>query len=105
VGLTDLFLWSFLMATAHGAGLMVAPALMGVSHAHSSHGLHLAAGTGLVFAVLAHTLAMLLVMGLVAWVVYSRFSLAILRRGWINFDLIWAVALLVVGGAALATAL
>ncbi len=105
VGLSDLFLWSFLMATAHGAGLMIAPALMGVSHAHDSHGMHLAAGTGLFLAVLAHTLAMLLVMGVVAWLVYSRFSLAILRRNWINFDLIWAGALLVVGAIALATAL
>ncbi len=105
VGLSDLLLWSFLMATAHGAGLMIAPALMEVGHAHGSHGMHLPAGPGLFLAVLAHTLAMLLVMGLVAWVVYSKFSLAILRRNWINFDLIWAGALLVVGGIALATAL
>lgn len=105
VGLSDLLLWSFLMATAHGAGLMIAPALMGVSHARGSHGVHLTAGTGLFLAVLAHTLAMLLVMGLVAWIVYSRFSLAILRRNWINFDLIWAGALLLVGAVALATAL
>jgi hypothetical protein len=102
VGLYDLFLWSFLMATAHGAGLMVAPAFMGVTQAHGSHhALHLSAGAGLFIAVLAHTFAMLLLMGLVAWIVYSKFSLAILRRNWVNFDLMWAAALLVVGGVAL----
>jgi hypothetical protein len=47
--------------------------------------------------ILAHTLAMLVVMALVAWVVYKRFGLQILRSHWINFDLIWAVALLIVG--------
>lgn len=106
VGLYDLFLWSFLMATAHGAGLMVAPAFMGVTQTHAGpHALHLSAGTGLFIAVLAHTLAMLVLMGLVAWIVYSKFSLAILRRNWVNFDLMWAAALLIVGGVALVTAL
>jgi hypothetical protein len=51
--------------------------------------------------VIVHTVAMLLVMGLVAWFVYRRFGLAILRRHWVNFDLIWAAALLVVGTIAL----
>jgi hypothetical protein len=105
VDLADLFWWSFLMATAHGAGLMVTPAFMGVSQAHGGHTLHMTPGTGLLLAVLAHTLAMLLVMGSVAWIVYTRFSLAILRRNWINFDLIWATALIVVGLIALIAAL
>jgi hypothetical protein len=106
VSLVDLFWWSFLMATAHGAGLMVAPVFAKVGQAHGSHAAHLpVAGTGLLFAVLVHTLAMLLVMGLVAWIVYTRFSLAILRRNWINFDLIWAAALLVVGTISLISAL
>jgi hypothetical protein len=93
------------MATAHGAGLMVAPAFMGVSHAGGSHALHLPAGASLSLAVLAHTLAMLLLMGLVAWIVYARLSLTVLRRHWINFDLIWAAALLAVGVIALIAAL
>jgi len=105
VDMVDLFLWSFLMATAHGAGLMVAPAFMGVSHAGGSHALHLPAGASLLLAVLAHTLAMLLLMGLVAWLVYTRLSLTVLRRHWINFDLIWAAALLTVGVIALVVAL
>lgn len=101
----DLFVWSFLMATAHGAGLMVAPALVGVASMHGSHhsspGMHLAPGAGLFLAVSAHTFAMFTVMGVVAWIVYTRLGLAVLRQKWINFDLIWAVALLIVGGIAL----
>jgi hypothetical protein len=105
VSLGDLFGWSFLMATAHGAGLMVAPALVGVTHGHDSHGMHLTPGPSLLFAVSLHTLVMLVVMGLIAWIVYRKFSLAVLRNHWINFDLIWAVALLVVGGVALIIAI
>ncbi len=105
VGLGDLFGWSFLMATAHGAGLMVTPALLGVARQHSSHQMPMAQGTGLILAVALHTVIMLVVMGLVAWIFYRRFSLAVLKRNWINFDLIWAAALLVVGGVALAIAI
>jgi hypothetical protein len=52
-------------------------------------------------AVGAHTIAMLVVMGTMAWIVYKKLGLAVLRQQWINFDLIWAVALLMVGGIAL----
>ena len=105
VGAGDLFAWSFLMATAHGAGLMVIPALLGVANAHHGHGASNADSLANVFlAVGLHTLAMWLVMGAVAWVVYRKLGLAVLRRKWINFDLIWAVSLLVVGGIALAAA-
>jgi hypothetical protein len=48
---------------------------------------------------------MLAVMAAVAWVVYKKLGLAVLKKGWINFDLIWAVALLAVGGIALFRAL
>lgn len=105
VGLRDLFGWSFLMATAHGAGLMVAPALVGITHAHGGHEMHLQPGPGLLLAVAVHTVVMLIIMGLIAWIFYRKVSLAVLRRNWINFDLIWAVALLVVGGIALAIAI
>lgn len=105
VGLGDLFGWSFLMATAHGAGLMVAPALLGVTHQHAGHAAHLPPGTGLLLAVVLHTAVMLAVMGLIAWIFYRKVSLAVLRRNWVNFDLIWAIALLVVGGISLAIAL
>jgi hypothetical protein len=101
VGLRDLFAWSFLMAVAHGAGLMVAPTLLGVAGAGTSTGGSLSPGTGMTLAIALHTLAMLVVMASVAWVVYKKLGLMILKRTWINFDLIWAGALLVVGGIAL----
>jgi hypothetical protein len=101
VGLRDLFAWSFLMAVAHGAGLMVAPALLGVAGAGGSPEGSLSPGAGMTLAVALHTVAMLVVMALVAWIVYKKLGLMILRRTWINFDLIWAGALLVVGGIAL----
>lgn len=121
VGLGGLAWWSFLMAMAHGAGLMIAPVILAMtapemaspmaataSMAHTSvadaHVDHQAAiGTGLevTLGVLLHTLAMLAMMALVAWIVYKKFGLAILRSHWVNFDLIWAVALLFVGSIAL----
>ena len=105
VGLADLTWWSFLMATAHGAGLMIAPALIsiaameGVHHHHQMPG----GGPGVFLGILAHTLAMLAVMTAVAWLVYRHLGLAVLRQKWINFDLIWAVALLLVGALSLVT--
>jgi hypothetical protein len=114
VGMRDLTWWSFLMATAHGAGLMIAPLILSMStpgsmagehagHDHAAH--HAAIGVGLnpevILGILVHTLAMLVVMAFVAWFVYKKFGLRILRSHWINFDLIWAAALLIVGAIAL----
>lgn len=114
VGSAGLFAWSFIMATAHGAGLMIAPILAGAAaettvpahhagHEHLSHGQGWT-GPQIALAVALHTLSMLVVMGLVALVVYRYVGLSILRRGWINFDLIWAVALLGAAGIALVSA-
>jgi hypothetical protein len=101
VSLRDLFVWSFLMAVAHGAGLMVAPTMVGLASVSGSPGPHFGNVAGLSLAVCLHTLSMLVVMASIAWVVYKKLGLAILRKSWVNFDLIWAVALLVVGGIAL----
>jgi hypothetical protein len=114
VGMRDLTWWSFLMATSHGAGLMIAPLVLSMStpgsmageHAGHNHAAHHAAMIALpdpavTLGILVHTLAMLAVMALVAWFVYKRFGLRILRSHWINFDLIWAGALLIVGTIAL----
>jgi hypothetical protein len=117
VGMGDLTLWSFLMATAHGAGLMIAPLVLSMTAPaaempmdHTAmlgeHAAHLTRmGTGLnsevVLGILIHTLSMLVVMALIAWVVYKKFGLRILRSHWINFDLIWAGALIIVGAIAL----
>lgn len=100
VGMRDLFLWSFLMAVAHGAGLMVAPALLEILAAGRQE-VSMTSGTGMLLAVGLHTLAMLSVMAVIAVIVYRKLGLKILRQTWINFDLIWAAALLVVGSTAL----
>ncbi len=100
VGGRDLVLWSFIMATGHGAGLMVAPALVALGDGHDGVPARVTlSGIG------AHTAALLVVMAAVAWVVYRWAGLAILRTHWINFDLVWAAALLLTGGIAMAGAL
>ena len=110
VGMRDLTWWSFLMATAHGAGLMIAPLILsmtvpsaGMQMDHMEPMAHQAAmgNPEIALGILVHTLSMLVVMALVAWFVYKRFGLKILRSHWINFDLIWAAALLIVGTIAL----
>jgi hypothetical protein len=101
VGMRDLFFWSFLMASAHGAGLMVAPTLLEISAAGGQQGARLNSSIGMLLAVGLHTVSMLVVMAIIAWIVYRKLGLKILRKSWINFDLIWAVALLVVGATAL----
>lgn len=104
VGFADLTGWSFLMATAHGAGLMLVPVLFhlpgGAGHATHLPAMEPAGGSALVsgvLAVLVHTIAMLAVAGAVAIVVYQWVGLAFLRRGWINVDLVWALALIAAG--------
>jgi hypothetical protein len=108
-GMVGLTVWSFLMASAHGAGLMLIPALLPLGrvaamHSHAGHvmspgSLEIAlAGVGV------HTLAMLGVTGIIAIVVYEWVGVAFLRRGWINLDLIWTIALVVTGLVLLATA-
>jgi len=108
VGFRDLTVWSFLMASAHGAGLMVVPILLGSStveadgrmagHDHMSSGLTAAASplAGML-ATGVHTIAYLAVTGMIAWVVYRKLGLALLRKAWFNFDLLWAVALVATG--------
>jgi hypothetical protein len=98
VGFGDLTLWSFLMASAHGAGLMVLPILFGLSagdHAHHSAGIGSLPSASL--AVGIHTAGYLVVTVLVAAVVYEKVGLAVLRTAWVNIDLIWAGALLLTG--------
>ena len=94
VGFRELTIWSFLMASAHGAGLMVLPVVLAGPHAHH----HVASG---VWATLIHTLGYFTVTSAVALLVYQKFGLAMLRRSWINLDLIWAIALVVTGFIAL----
>ncbi len=119
VGFRDLTAWSFIMASAHGAGLMLVPVLLKLSgtmqdmehqahdeaHEHWGHSVHLfltnPAALADFAAVAVHTLAMFAVMTAVALVVYDRLGLMILKRTWFNVDLVWAGALVAAGGIAL----
>jgi len=86
-GLAGLAAWSFLMATAHGAGLMLVPALIPICSGRPVLG-----ETSMLLALLAvslHTLATLLVTGVIAITVYEWIGVGFLRRGWINFDMLW----------------
>jgi hypothetical protein len=99
VGLVGLFLWSFLMANAHGAGLMLIPAVIPLCLAASpTHALTLGSSVPVALAALGvHTGAMLATMGIISIVVYKWVGVAFLRRGWINLDLVWTIALVICG--------
>ena len=108
VGFDDLTLWSFVMASAHGAGLMVVPFFLpspaaGDSHHHDAHQMHawafanFSAPSLLVAAVAVHTLGYLLTTALVAIVVYEKLGVSILRRAWFNIDFVWMLALMITG--------
>ncbi|MGH6901874.1 MAG: hypothetical protein ACREIR_03975 [Geminicoccaceae bacterium] len=98
VGMLGLGAWSFLMATAHGAGLMLIPVLIPLCLAASPAQELSAAGSALALAAVGvHTLAMLATTGIIAVAVYQWLGLGFLRRGWINLDLIWTIALVATG--------
>jgi hypothetical protein len=117
VGFRELTTWSFLMATAHGAGLMVLPLLVGNagtggrSGLSGAHAMHLAEasvvplsgplGTA-IWATTMHSAGYLLVTGVIAVVVYRKLGLRMLRTMWINLDLIWGGALVLTGALTLA---
>ena len=114
VDFRDLTVWSFLMASAHGAGIMLLPFVMTVpanvaaaTSDHAAHMTHMAIATSTaspwsgVMAVGVHTAGYLLVMTLTAWVVYRRLGLGFLRSTWFNLDWLWAGALIVTGATVL----
>jgi hypothetical protein len=108
VGFDDLTLWSFVMASAHGAGLMLVPFFLPspgaeATHHHDTHQMHawafanFSAPSLLIASVVVHTLGYLLTTVLVAIVVYEKLGIAILRRAWFNIDLVWMLALMITG--------
>ena len=108
VGFGDLTLWSFIMASAHGAGLMLVPFFLpspvaGESHHHDAHQMHAWAFANfnapslLIAAVVIHTLGYLITTALVAIVVYEKLGVVILRRAWFNIDFVWMLALMITG--------
>jgi hypothetical protein len=114
----ELATWSFLVASAHGAGLMVLPFVLGadvpmsagMAHHMAASPLAGATNAGLasfagvdavtIIAPLVHTLGYLATTVVLASVVYERLGVRVLRRAWINFDLIWGVAMVVAAGFA-----
>ncbi|MGO4685411.1 hypothetical protein [Hyphomicrobium sp. 2TAF46] len=100
-----LALWSFAIAMAHGAGLMLLPIYLGLCSASqpldpgheaaialASHNLTLALGVAAI-----HTAAMIAAGGIIAWSVYRYLGLQILSKLWINLDAFWALSLIAVG--------
>ncbi|MGR3524528.1 MAG: hypothetical protein ACU0CT_00830 [Paracoccaceae bacterium] len=103
-----LALWSFLAAMAHGAGLMLVPIYLGLCRTVDTDAGHAAAqdlmaGTaGIAIGVaLAHSVAMTLSGGMIAFGVYRWFGLRFLSRAWFNLDLLWALSLILVGAISL----
>jgi len=108
---TQLILWSFAVATAHGAGLMLVPIYLGICRAHELDRGHQAAsvlmGGNLLTAVtvsIVHTAAMIFTGGLIALLVHAWLGLRFLSRSWFNLDVVWASSLVAVGGVALTAA-
>lgn len=102
-GMVGLVIWSFVMASAHGAGLMLVPVLLPLARVESLPG-HPLAGASLsvwLAAVIVHTLAMIAVTGVIAVAVYEWVGLAFLRRGWVNLDRLWTGALVATGSVLL----
>jgi len=103
VGPWSLTLWSFLMASAHGAGLMVVPVFLSMATVRADGACHMGstaasmAPEAAVFATALHAAGYLLVTAAVALVVFQKLGLSILRRAWFNLDLIWAAALIATG--------
>ncbi len=106
---TQLGLWSFAVAIAHGAGLMLVPIYLGLCQASDLDKAHEAAGTlinanlGMALLVsLTHSVAMIMTGGLLAWVVYRHLGLKFVSSSWFNLDTAWALSLILVGTIALA---
>ena len=104
VSFRDLTAWSFLMASAHGAGLMVLPVLLGSStveaQAHMAGHSHMSSTASPLAGMLAtgiHTVSYLVVTGLVACAFYRKLGLALLRKTWFNFNVVWGAALVATG--------
>jgi hypothetical protein len=105
---THLALWSFVVAIAHGAGLMLVPIYLGLcqtaglDQGHESAVILSGANLGMAMLVsLVHTTAMIAAGGCSAWLVYRYLGLQYLSRSWFNLDTIWALSLVLVGAVAL----
>jgi len=101
VGAGALTLWSFLMASAHGAGLMVVPLFLRMSNAMQHEHNHMAMAsmtpTSALLATSLHAAGYLVVTAIVAFVVFEKLGVGILRKAWFNLDIVWALTLIGTG--------
>lgn len=102
MGVRQLTIWSFLMASAHGAGLMVVPFVLGQRRVPLSPAMEMSGAVAgdpgiAAVAVLLHTAAYLTVTALAAGAVFRYIGVAWLRRGWVNLDYLWGAALMGTG--------
>jgi hypothetical protein len=109
---TQLGLWSFVVAIAHGAGLMLLPIYLGLCTAadldrgHEAAGALVSANLGMVVLVsVVHSLAMIAAGGILAWLVYRYLGLKFLSRSWFNLDATWTSSLILVGALSLSISL
>jgi hypothetical protein len=104
----QLALWSFAMAIAHGAGLMLVPIYLGLCRQADLDRAHEAAGTlmsanlsAAALVAIVHATAMIAAGGTLAWLVYRYLGLKFVSRSWFNLDTLWAISLILVGTVAL----
>jgi len=109
---TQLGLWSFAVAIAHGAGLMLVPIYLGLCQAadldkgHEAASALMNANLGMAARVsLVHSIAMIVAGGCLAWLVYRYLGLKFVSRSWFNLDATWAFSLVLVGVLSLAISL
>jgi hypothetical protein len=109
---TQLGLWSFAAAIAHGAGLMLVPIYLGLCTAaeldrgHEAAGPLINANLGMAIQVsVMHTLTMIAAGGFLAWLVYRYLGLKFMSRSWFNLDAVWASSLILVGTLSLSISL
>ncbi len=109
---TQLALWSFAVAIAHGAGLMLVPIYLGLCRAADIDSGHEAAGVLInanlrmaVVVSIVHSVAMIAAGGFLAWLVYRYLGLKFVSRSWFNLDASWAFSLIMVGALSLAISL
>jgi hypothetical protein len=109
---TQLGLWSFAVAVAHGAGLMLVPIYLGLCRAadldngHEAASALINANLGMALLVsVVHSVAMIAAGGLLAWLVYRYLGLKFVSRSWFNLDATWAFSLVLVGALSLAISL
>lgn len=103
---TELGLWSFAIAIAHGAGLMLVPIYLGLCSradgAHAAEAALVQSDLRMAVAVsLVHSAAMLLTAGSIAWLVYRYLGVRFVAQSWFNLDAVWAMSLIVVGAVSL----